>query len=80
MDDSAGLEMNCLGCLGTGCPVEVISKSEATCAFSNIANLCYPLTDEIAGEIFKDERYMSGRVLVKDHIVDRDNWDGLMNS
>eukprot|EP00957_Ditylum_brightwellii_P144716 11024446-Ditylum_brightwellii.AAC.1 len=75
MDDSAGLEMSRFGCLGTGCPVEVLCNCETTCAFSNIANLCYYLTDDKAGEFFKKEQYTSGRDLVKDHIVEHVNWD-----
>eukprot|EP00957_Ditylum_brightwellii_P132491 10103757-Ditylum_brightwellii.AAC.1 len=72
--------MNRFGCLGTGCPVKVLCKGKATCAFSNIANLCYHLTDNKAGEVFKKEQYMSGRDLMKDHDVEHENWDVLMNS
>eukprot|EP00957_Ditylum_brightwellii_P138582 10563074-Ditylum_brightwellii.AAC.1 len=67
--------MNRFGCLGTGCPVKVLCKGEATCAFSNIANLCNHFTDDKAGEFFKKEQHMSGRDLVKDHIVEHANWD-----
>eukprot|EP00957_Ditylum_brightwellii_P041348 3130619-Ditylum_brightwellii.AAC.1 len=75
MDDSAGLEMNWFGCLETGCPVKVLCKGEATCAFSNIANLCYHLTDNKAGDVLMKERYTSGRDLVKAHIVQHENWN-----
>eukprot|EP00957_Ditylum_brightwellii_P177782 13542235-Ditylum_brightwellii.AAC.1 len=76
MDDLAGLEMNRFGFLETGCAVEVTCKGEATCAFSNIANLCYYLTDKVAGDFFKNKRYTSGRELVEEHIFDHNNWDG----
>eukprot|EP00957_Ditylum_brightwellii_P089875 6844594-Ditylum_brightwellii.AAC.1 len=75
MDDSAGLEMNQFGCLGTGCPVKVMCKGGATCAFSNIANLCYHLTDEIAGDFLRksDGYYVvalkSTNSLVMRHVV-----------
>eukprot|EP00957_Ditylum_brightwellii_P072161 5484771-Ditylum_brightwellii.AAC.1 len=71
--------MNWFGCLGMGCPVKVLCKVVATCEFSNIANLCYHLTDNKAGEFFKKEQYTSERELVKDYNVDHENWDGLMN-
>eukprot|EP00957_Ditylum_brightwellii_P152126 11582902-Ditylum_brightwellii.AAC.1 len=80
MADSAGLEMNWFGCLGVGYPVKVLCKGEATCAFSIIANLCYHLTDNKAGDFLKKEQYTSGIVLVKDYIVKHENWDGWMNS
>eukprot|EP00957_Ditylum_brightwellii_P103081 7855394-Ditylum_brightwellii.AAC.1 len=53
MDDSAGLEMNQFESLGMGCPVKVMCKGEATCAFSIIANLCYHLTDKKAGDFLR---------------------------
>ena len=55
-------------------------KGEATCAFSNIANLCYHLTHDEAGELFKNERYTSGRKLVEDYFGNQENWDRVMNS
>eukprot|EP00957_Ditylum_brightwellii_P188737 14366726-Ditylum_brightwellii.AAC.1 len=72
--------MNRFGFLGTGCPVKVMCKGEVTCAFANIANLCYLLTDKIAGEFFKNKRYTPGRELVEEHIFEHEDWDEWMNS